>query len=186
MSGRALVEFDGNNNIGWYDIGLDFLKIVDKPAPKAAEAKEAKPAPAAKPAAAKPAAAAAPKPAAAPAAGKKSTADILAAARAKAGAAPATPAKADAAPAAKPAAPGDTKKMSTADILAAARAKKEAGDAAAAAGLRSRRPVCQPPRPVESYRRPIFWPPHAAKPQLRRQPGLHRPSQPLSLSKMRP
>ena len=31
MSGRALVEFDGNSNIGWYDIGLDFLKIVDKP-----------------------------------------------------------------------------------------------------------------------------------------------------------
>ena len=27
-----MVEFDGLNNIGWYDIGLDFLKIVDKPA----------------------------------------------------------------------------------------------------------------------------------------------------------
>mgnify|MGYP003344945668 CR=1 FL=1 len=34
MNGRALVEFDGNNNIGWYDIEIDFLKIVDQPAPK--------------------------------------------------------------------------------------------------------------------------------------------------------
>ncbi|MBM4094835.1 MAG: hypothetical protein FJ276_36310, partial [Planctomycetes bacterium] len=32
MSGRALVQFDGNNNIGWYDIDLDFLKVVDAPA----------------------------------------------------------------------------------------------------------------------------------------------------------
>ena len=31
MSGRALVEFDGNNNIGWYDIDVDFLKLVDEP-----------------------------------------------------------------------------------------------------------------------------------------------------------
>src|SRR5581483_1312522 len=29
MSGRALVEFDAYNNIGWYDIELDFLKVVD-------------------------------------------------------------------------------------------------------------------------------------------------------------
>lgn len=34
MSGRALVQFDGNNNIGWYDIDIDFLKVVDKPPPK--------------------------------------------------------------------------------------------------------------------------------------------------------
>ena len=31
MSGRALVEFDGYNNIGWYDIDVDFLKLVDEP-----------------------------------------------------------------------------------------------------------------------------------------------------------
>jgi len=31
MSGRALVEFDGHNNIGWYDIDVDFLKLVDEP-----------------------------------------------------------------------------------------------------------------------------------------------------------
>ena len=44
MSGRALVEFDTNsNNIGWYDIELDFLKVVNKPAPKPDE-KKAKPA----------------------------------------------------------------------------------------------------------------------------------------------
>ena len=34
MSGRALVEFDGNLNIGWYDIDLDFLKVIDAPLPK--------------------------------------------------------------------------------------------------------------------------------------------------------
>ena len=33
MNGRALVEFDGSNDIGWYDIGLDFLKVVPKPEP---------------------------------------------------------------------------------------------------------------------------------------------------------
>ena len=31
MSGRALVEFDGYNNIGWDDIDVDFLKLVDEP-----------------------------------------------------------------------------------------------------------------------------------------------------------
>jgi hypothetical protein len=34
MSGRALVQFDGRNNIGWYDIDIDYLKVVDKPLPK--------------------------------------------------------------------------------------------------------------------------------------------------------
>src|SRR5215475_9515810 len=41
MSGRALVEFDGYNNIGWYDIDPLFLKVVDAPLPKP-EAKEGK------------------------------------------------------------------------------------------------------------------------------------------------
>lgn len=34
MSGRALVEFrDYNVNIGWFDIDLDYLKVVDEPPP---------------------------------------------------------------------------------------------------------------------------------------------------------
>ena len=96
MNGRCLVEFDQFNNTGWYDIDPAALKIVTEPLPKPAEKEAAKPAAAAKPpAAAKPAAA---KPAAKTAgSGKPSTADILAAARAKTGGAAA-------APAAKPAA----------------------------------------------------------------------------------
>ena len=70
MNGRALVEFDANLNIGWYDIDLDFLKVVDKPLEK-----PEKPKAAAKPAAKKPAKAAA------KAKGPASAADILAAAR---------------------------------------------------------------------------------------------------------
>ncbi len=31
MNGRALVQFEGDNNRGWYDIGLEFLKVVEKP-----------------------------------------------------------------------------------------------------------------------------------------------------------
>ncbi len=74
MNGRCLVEFEQFNNIGWYDIDPSHLKIVTEPLPKAE-----KPAPAKK--VAKPAAAAK-KPAAKAAAGKRpSTADILAAAR---------------------------------------------------------------------------------------------------------
>ena len=35
MSSRALVQFDDfNQNTGWYDIELDYLKVVDKPLPK--------------------------------------------------------------------------------------------------------------------------------------------------------
>jgi hypothetical protein len=89
MNGRALVEFqDYIANIGWYDIELDFLKVVPKPDPAAAKV-AAKPA-AAKPVAKEPAAKAkpaSPAPAKAasskPAAGKMSTAEILAASRAK-------------------------------------------------------------------------------------------------------
>ena len=29
-----MVQFDGNNNMGWYDIDVDFLRVVDKPPPK--------------------------------------------------------------------------------------------------------------------------------------------------------
>ena len=53
MSGRALVEFmDYHLNIGWFDIDLDYLKVVDKPKPKPKEAK--KPAVKKKPIAGKP------------------------------------------------------------------------------------------------------------------------------------
>ena len=142
MSGRALVEFmDYHLNIGWFDIDLDYLKVVDKPAPKPKEEKK----PAAKKSA--PKKAAAKKPAAGgekklsplemarqgdsgakkkPAA-KKSTADVLAALRGGGGK-PAA-AKAEKPAAAKPAdAKVDRSKMSVADMLAAAR-----GDAKPAA-----------------------------------------------------
>ncbi len=39
MKGRALVEFDGHNNRGWYDIDIDFLKVIDEPLPKEEEKK---------------------------------------------------------------------------------------------------------------------------------------------------
>ena len=112
MNGRCLVEFDQFSNIGWYDIDPAALRIVPQPPPKPAEPKEK-----AKPAAAKEPA----KPAANPAAAggsKPSTADILAAARAKGGAG-----------AAQPAAAG---KPSTAEILARARAGKAEAAAPAA------------------------------------------------------
>ena len=113
MNGRCLVELDQFNNIGWYDIDPMALKVVPKPEPKPAAEKQEKPAKAA-PAAKAPAAKAPP----AAGAKKPSTADILAAARGKGGAAPAA---AKAAPAAaKPAGA----RPSTADILSAARGGK--------------------------------------------------------------
>jgi hypothetical protein len=126
MSGRALVQFDMANNIGWYDIGLDFLRVVDGPQAKPAEPEKAGHDRASAPAKVKtdsPAATAGGKKIPEPGPAKKSTADILAAARAKgAGATPATKT-----PAAKPPAAGKPAggKLSTADILAAARAAKE-------------------------------------------------------------
>jgi hypothetical protein len=169
MNGRALVQFlDYHLNIGWYDIDLNSLTVVDAP-PKDAAAKaepkrahdkpegkaapttgakqvaDAKAAPAGgekklsplemarmQGAGGQGAAPAPTKPAgdkAAPA--KKSTADILAAARGGAAAAPAAksePKPAPPAPAAKPAGG----KLSTADILAAARGKTSTPAAAAA------------------------------------------------------
>lgn len=74
MNGRALVQFDARQNMGWYDIELDFLKVVAEPlATPPSERREVRPA--AKPAPAKGA----------------SVADILAAARGQK--APATPAQ---------------------------------------------------------------------------------------------
>ena len=124
MNGRALVEFDQHENIGWFDIELDFLKVVDKPV-------EVEKKPAAKPAA-KPAPAKAAKPAAKqeeskPAAGGgMSVSDILAAARGGSSA----PAKEEApkaeAPKKEEKAAADPAGMSVADILAAARGESAA------------------------------------------------------------
>lgn len=55
MNGRALVQFDGPVDISWYDIDLNFLKVIDAPLPKKAVEHKAEPAEK------KPAAAAAPK-----------------------------------------------------------------------------------------------------------------------------
>ena len=97
MNGRCLVEFDQFNNIAWYDIDPSHLKIVTEPLPKPEKQAKAKATPAAKTTSSK---AASPQ--------KKSTADILAAARGG-----------GSKPAAKPAG-----KLSTADILAKARGAK--------------------------------------------------------------
>ncbi|MFG0295768.1 MAG: hypothetical protein ACF8PG_07660, partial [Maioricimonas sp. JB045] len=51
MNGRALVEFDGPVDIGWYDIDPTYLRVVDEPVrkpAKAAPAAEKKAQPAAK------------------------------------------------------------------------------------------------------------------------------------------
>lgn len=136
MSGRALVEFiDFNLNIGWHDIDVDYLKIVDKPLPK--PEKPVRKPEAAAPASKKPATDK-PKPAR-PASGRPSVAEMMAAARgdkAGGGAAAAEPLK----PAAKPAAPAaagkpakvERGKMSVAEMLAAARGEKAGGAAASA------------------------------------------------------
>jgi hypothetical protein len=97
MNGRCLVEFDQFNNIAWYDIDPSHLKVVTEPLPKPEKQAKATAAPAAKTSSSK---ASSPQ--------KKSTADILAAARGG-----------GLKPAAKPAG-----KLSTADILAKARGAK--------------------------------------------------------------
>ena len=137
MSGRALVEFDGDNNIGWYDIDVDFLKVVDPPPP--VEKAKAKPKAAAAKAPAKKAAAAKSAPAkpAAQASGKMSVEEMMAAARGeKSGgaAAPAKPAAAAQPAAAKaPAGKLDPSQMSVEQMLAAARGEKSGGAAATTA-----------------------------------------------------
>jgi hypothetical protein len=147
MNGRALVEFDGAVDIGWYDIDPSFLKVVSEPLKKKAPEKHEK--------AAAPAAAA-PKPAVGAPAGEKKLSPLelarqqgaaakaageaakkpspLEQARAqgaaKAEAAPAATVESAPAPAAKPAASkpaasGGTleKPGSTAEIIALARSQ---------------------------------------------------------------
>jgi hypothetical protein len=167
MNGRALVEFqDYIANIGWYDIDLDFLKVVAKPEASAAakvEKPAAKKAPPTEKAASKPAsvapAAAEAKKSAIPGEKKLSPLELArmqGAVRREAGAAaPAKPASV--APAAasspKPAAPATGAKMpSTAEILAAARTKKvppAAAEASREAALESSTaPPTAPPGPI--------------------------------------
>jgi hypothetical protein len=109
MNCRALVEFDGPEDISWYDIDPAFLTVVDGPRPKV-EAKAAAPVAEKKAAPAKPAgvspleaarAQGAPKPTApaAPAGGKPSPLDMIRKqGAAKVGAATATATEAAAAP----------------------------------------------------------------------------------------
>jgi hypothetical protein len=118
MSGRALVEFDCWANIGWYDIELDYLKVVPKPEPKAEPEKHENREAAAKPVAKAPPAAA----------GEKKLSPLEMARMQGAAKGVASPSAAKPAPSAAQAAPAPTAKgkMSTADVLAAARAKQAA------------------------------------------------------------
>ena len=107
MSGKALVEFPNWANIGWYDIDVDYLKVVERPVPKAPEKKAAAKKPAAKKAAG-----------AKPEGGEKKLSALeLARMQGAAGSQQAEPAVVAEAKS-KPA-----EKLSTADILAAARGK---------------------------------------------------------------
>ena len=135
MNGNALVEFEGLNNIGWYDIEVDFLKVVDQPVPKEPASKPAKATAAPKKAPVK-------KPVKQEASaltkartddGKKGAAmsveDVLAAARGG-----------ESSTAAKPAAKSDPSKMSVEDVLAAAR-----GNAPAAKSPAAKSPAAKSP-----------------------------------------
>lgn len=124
MNGNALVEFDANLNTGWFDIAIDFLKVIDKPLPKE-EPKKAAP----KKAGATATAIKEAKPAAKASGGGLSVADMLAAARGEKGAgAPAITTKKEEKPQA-----GGSAKMSVAEMLAAARGEKSGGTAVAPA-----------------------------------------------------
>jgi hypothetical protein len=191
MNGRALVQFDAWSNVGWYDIELDYLKVVPKPE-VAAEAQKhdtkgeaprpaTKAAPAAQPgekklsplemarmqgaakgASAKPApAGAAEKSAAPPGGAKRSTADILAAARGgKVAPTAGTEKAAETTAKARP---------STADILAAARAKKSAEPPAGEAPAASEATQPAPPTATEA-------PPPAAPAPAKAQPAAAKPA----------
>jgi hypothetical protein len=160
MSGRALVEFlDYHLNIGWYDIELEYLKVVDKPLPKE---KTEKPVP--KKPQDKPEGKAAPTtgdkqiadakatPGVAPTSkeGKPSTADILAKLKGGAGAAPAAK-KEEAPKAAAPAAgkAADRSKMSVADMIAAAKGGGAPAAKAEPAPVKAEAPAAAAPKAPE-------------------------------------
>ena len=137
MNCRALVEFDGAVDIGWYDIDPAFLTVVDGPRPKAEPKAKAAPAEAKKPAATAPAA---------PAAAKPAGVSPLEGARAQG--------------AAKPAAPAAGGKPSPLDMIRKQGAAKPGGTtpaatppaepapAAPAAPIAAAAPVEAPPPPV--------------------------------------
>ena len=140
MNGNALVEFEGLNNIGWYDIEVDFLKVVDQPVPKEPASKPAKATAAPKKAPVK-------KPVKQEASaltkartddGKKGAAmsveDVLAAARGG-----------ESSTAAKPAAKSDPSKMSVEDVLAAARGNAPAAKSPAAKSPAAKSPAAKSP-----------------------------------------
>ncbi|MBA4106725.1 MAG: hypothetical protein C0485_13295 [Pirellula sp.] len=132
MSGRALVEFlDYHLNIGWFDIDLTALTVVDKPTEESKAKAEAKRAVA-------PAAPAAAKPAAAAAGGKKlSPLEMARQQGAQKAAGAAAPAK--------PASGGG--KQSVADILSAARAGAKPAAAATPAEPKAEKPKPAPAAP---------------------------------------
>lgn len=127
MNCRALVEFDGPVDIGWYDIDPDYLKVVDAPVKRT-------PVPVAKAAPAE-AKSAAPKPAAA--AAGKSPLDAIRAQQAAKGGAPAA-----AAPTAGAA------KLSPLDMIRKQQAAKAAGTSPTAAAAAA--PAVEEPPVVEA------------------------------------
>lgn len=138
MSCRALVEFDGPVDIGWYDINPDYLIVVDGPRPKAAPAAKA---PAKAPAATEI------KPAAKPAAtaGKSPLDAIRAQQAAKAGGAAPAPAAAGA-------------KLSPLDMIRKQQAAKAAGETAAAPVAEAPTPAAAAPEPAPAPAAPAEKP----------------------------
>ena len=179
MACRALVQFDGPVDISWYDIDPAFLKVVDAPQAKVAEAKPdakaatapviAKPvagAPAVdKPSVAKPAgkspldairAAGAPKPAAAPSAGgaKPSPLDMIRQQAAATAAGDAAPVAEKPISAVKAPVAGDAAKLSPLEKIRQQAAAKAAGTA----------PVVEVPAPVVEVPAPVVEEPAPVEP----------------------
>ena len=144
MNCRALVEFDGPVDIGWYDIDPDYLKVVDSPVKKVAV-------PAAKSAAVTPSkSAASPASKPSPAAGKSPLDAIRAQQAAKAAGGTATPAAAP------------TAKLSPLDMIR----KQQAAKAAVATAAETSPVVAEPVEPaasVEHSTPPVPTPAPAAK-----------------------
>jgi hypothetical protein len=161
MSGRALVQFDAWNNIGWYDIDVGFLKVVPKPEASAETTRHEAPREAPpKPAPAKPAAVAGEK--------KLSPLEL---ARMQGAAKPAG----EKVPAVAPRAPAAVAKKSTAEILAAARAKNTAEPAASA-------PVAELDEPKGS----AVATPAAAAPAMAAKPAAAAAARPAAAPKPAP
>jgi hypothetical protein len=170
MSGRALVQFDGPVDIGWYDIDPQYLSVVDAPVKKAAPDKHAAKEAPAKAAAATPAAA---KPAAAKPAGMSP----LEMARAQ-GAGAAKPAAAKApiaqAPAGAGAAPAAGAKLSPLEMARQQGAMKAGGAAPAA------KPAAAPMTETPAAAAPAATPAAATAPAA--QPG--KKLSPLEIARM--